>query len=295
MSNLIGDVLQEFKIQDKLVAVTTDNASAMVSLVKNFLKVLHVRCFAHTLNLIVKDSIKASAELNHLVGAVKKVVNFFHKSAKATAKLKSTIGDLGLPQLKLCQDVETRWNATLKMLRRYCELHRPVTGALMALGKSELIISDQKVEEMRHACECLEPFEEATEMMSTEKSTSLSKILVVVRQLQLYLTTEARKCQLTSILIKSLSERFPSPEENFSGAASTLLNPRFKRVPFSDNAARLRHEEKIINMMRPLFVADDKQEQSHAVEIGTTPPAKKQKSFMQSFVERVKKIDDAMP
>ncbi|GFS23996.1 hypothetical protein ElyMa_003403900, partial [Elysia marginata] len=58
-------------------------------------------------------------------------------------------------------------------------------------------------------------------------------------------------------LKESLSERFTNPEENFSGAASTLLDPRFKRVPFSDSAIRVRHEEKIINMMRPLFVADD--------------------------------------
>ncbi|GFR79591.1 zinc finger BED domain-containing protein 1 [Elysia marginata] len=182
MSNLISEVLMEFGIKDKLYAATTDNASSMVSLVKNHLKVLHVRCFAHTLNLIVKDSIKACAELNLLIEAVKKVVNYFHKSAKATAKLKLAIDHLGLTQLKLCQDVETRWNATLKMLRRYCQLHRPVSGALMALGKSELIISDNQVEGMMKACECLEPFEEATEMMSTEKTTSLSKILVVVRQ-----------------------------------------------------------------------------------------------------------------
>ena len=300
MADLITEVLDEYCIKDKLVSATTDNASAMVSLVKNYLKVLHVRCFAHTLNLIVKDSIKATTELCTLVEAVKKIVNFFHKSAKATAKLKSTIADSGLTHHKLCQDVDTRWNSTLKMLRRYRELHRAVSGALVALGKTELIISDQNVEKMDTFCECLEPFEEATEMMSTERTTSLSKIIVVVKQLQLYLGSEATKCQLTEELVKRISNRFPDVEGNFSEAVATLLDPRFKRVPFSDETKRTQHEMKIIDMMTSLFTPTNNANHAESAvpEVdadAARPVAKRQKSFMHSFMEKIKKIEETTP
>ena len=91
----------------------------MCLLVKENLKCTHVRCFAHSLNLIVKDAVKATPELEPLIAKVKKVVNTFNWSAKATTRLYQTQVNMGVKQpLKLIQECETRWNSTMKMLQR---------------------------------------------------------------------------------------------------------------------------------------------------------------------------------
>lgn len=77
----------------------------------------HLPCFAHTLNLIVKDSLAAVTELDDLRSKVRRVVGFFRSSCTAKEKLDNLQKDLKMPQL-LLQEVETRWNSTDLMLER---------------------------------------------------------------------------------------------------------------------------------------------------------------------------------
>ena len=68
IASLINDEIIDFGIRDKIFTITLDNASnndAAVSKLKqywqikeNHCKIFHVRCFAHILNLIVKDGLK---------------------------------------------------------------------------------------------------------------------------------------------------------------------------------------------------------------------------------------------
>lgn len=56
----IKEVLEEFKISEKIAAATVDNASNMGVALRN-LKFLKVGCFAHTLNLAAQKVYNASA------------------------------------------------------------------------------------------------------------------------------------------------------------------------------------------------------------------------------------------
>lgn len=56
----INEVLEEFKISDKIVAATVDNAGNMSVALRN-LKFLKVGCFAHTLNLASQKVYNVSA------------------------------------------------------------------------------------------------------------------------------------------------------------------------------------------------------------------------------------------
>ena len=97
-------------------------------------------------------------------------------------------------------------------MRRYQELHGAVSLALLTLGRTDLVMSDTSLDDIRKEAECPQPFEEATVMMSTEKNTSMSQILVVVRQLQHSLKTETSQCELRDHLLCYVSQRFPNPE-----------------------------------------------------------------------------------
>ena len=115
-------------------AVTTDNASNIVRAVKESGLNPHVGCFAHTLNLATQRGLKVS-QVDKLLGRVRRVVTFFHKSTSATSVLKLMQAKLDLPEHRLLMDVPTRWNSTYDMCERYLEQQAAVYAALLELKK----------------------------------------------------------------------------------------------------------------------------------------------------------------
>ena len=53
----LEDIMSSWDIKDKMFAIVTDNASNMVAAV-GLMDIHHIPCFAHTLNLVVMDSLK---------------------------------------------------------------------------------------------------------------------------------------------------------------------------------------------------------------------------------------------
>ena len=120
--------------------VTTDNAANIVLAVEKCNVLCHVRCVAHILNLPVQKSFK-SQNVARVLGRVRAVVGFFHRSSTASAILRKTLTQLELPELKPVMDVVTRWNSTYEMLKRYLKL-RP--GICAALSHKDLKSKSQK-------------------------------------------------------------------------------------------------------------------------------------------------------
>lgn len=75
----------------------------------------HYPCFAHTLNLVVKDSLKAHPDILELQKRSSAIVTFFHHSTRAADKLKEIQKQQKFPEHKLLQAVETRWNSVFYM------------------------------------------------------------------------------------------------------------------------------------------------------------------------------------
>jgi hypothetical protein len=110
-------IADEWNITEKVVAIVTDNAANMVVAIR-ITRWKHIPCFAHTLNLIVQGALSAAKETADLKNKCKDMVTFFHQSTKASDKLKEVQRQLGVPEAKLIQDVETRWNSTFYMFQR---------------------------------------------------------------------------------------------------------------------------------------------------------------------------------
>ncbi|GFO40964.1 hypothetical protein PoB_006746900 [Plakobranchus ocellatus] len=68
------------------------------------------------------------------------------------------------------------------MVERYVEKHQAVTGALCALGKAEMRVSNDEIHLLKTIINVLTPFDLVTLEMSIEKHPSLSKTLSKVRQ-----------------------------------------------------------------------------------------------------------------
>jgi predicted transcriptional regulator len=57
----------------------------------------HLRCFAHTLNLIVQKELK---EIDSTLSKIRRIVTFFKKSSHPAAKLKIMQEQMHIPVLK---------------------------------------------------------------------------------------------------------------------------------------------------------------------------------------------------
>ena len=239
-------VATAWNLQDKVVCSVTDSASNM-NLALRITKWSHLPCFAHTLNLIVQGAIAADDQLSSLQAKCKHIVSYFHRSVKASDRLATVQKQLNLPTHKLIQEVETRWNSTFYMFQRYLEQHNAITTTLCLLDKKDLCLDN--IELMQDAVGLLASFESVTTEVSSEAYVSLSKVIPLVRSLQKLTISSTSKSQLRDKLIANIAYRFGTVENNHLLTASTFLDPRFKKIAFTQISAANDCEKRLLNEM----------------------------------------------
>ncbi|XP_069600377.1 zinc finger BED domain-containing protein 4-like [Ranitomeya imitator] len=234
-------VVKEWHIECKVVCCVSDNAANITKAIKG-LKWTHYPCLAHTINLIVKDALKM---VKPTVDKVKMLVKFFRKSTTATEKLESIQQQMCMPQLRPIQECPTRWNSTFYMLKRIIETKDAIISTLALINASVDTLSQDEWEVVREICAILEPFKQVTVEISAESYVTASKMLLLCKGLQKVtadreregaLTTEQGR-QLVSALIATMDRKFHNMEYNIVFSETTLLDPRFKKLAFSDTRA----------------------------------------------------------
>ncbi len=107
----IGDCIEEYNIQQKVVACTVDNASNMTVAI-NRLDILKVGCFAHTLNLGAQK-IYTDTTIMTWVRRIRNTVVWFKRVTLGKVVLREKQDLLGIKEHSLVLDVKTRWNTIL--------------------------------------------------------------------------------------------------------------------------------------------------------------------------------------
>lgn len=246
----INEVLNEWGILEKVVAIVTDNAANIVSAAK-LGSWAHIPCFAHTLNLIVQYGLD---EIKDIRAKVKAVVEHFHRSSQANAKLLSTQTRMDancVVPLKLKNDVSTRWNSTYFMFERFLKLEEPLTVTVGLLHHPVQLLSQEEWKILKEITQVLKPFELVTTEMSSETCVTVSKIIIIVQRLISILKKYQREMlsdttkNLIGKLLGSCETRFDKCELNTVLAKSTLLDPRFKLKAFSLEHAHKKVRDKL--------------------------------------------------
>ncbi len=196
----------------------------------------HYPCFAHTLNVAVKDCIKALPDLLDIQQRCRAIVAFFHHRTRAAERHKEVQKQLKSPEHKLIS-VETRWNSVFYKFERLFEQKEAVTTVLCLLGKTSLCLSEEDWSMISLSIDALRPFEEVTRDISTEKHVSVSKVIPLVSLLMR--STATYQCQdskLTAELSAQCQRRFRGVETFYGLAVNTYLDIRFKNLGFRDMA-----------------------------------------------------------
>uniref|UniRef100_A0ABD2W1A3 BED-type domain-containing protein n=1 Tax=Trichogramma kaykai TaxID=54128 RepID=A0ABD2W1A3_9HYME len=241
----IEEILNEWNLKNtQIMAVIADGAANIKSALKACFgapKVLH--CFAHILNLVVTGAISSESLITDLLKKVKNVVTFFKHSVNAADALKKET------PLKLKQSCETRWNSTYYMIQRYLKVHDYVIKILCNTKSAPPVISADEVDILQEMTSLLEPFEYATKLVSGEKYVTISKVIPLIFEMKTgmdtYEPTTLQCSKLKNELIEQFNTRFKSTEDISIIAQATILDPRFKKVPFSDHDACSRAIQKI--------------------------------------------------
>lgn len=127
LSNKLFSMLSQWGIENKIFALTLDNASAndvSVELLQSQLvlnnallcdgEFFHIRCCAHIINLVVQDGLK---DIDEAVGKIRDSVKYVRGSQMRRQRFLECVSKVSLNSKRgLRQDVPTRWNSTFLML-----------------------------------------------------------------------------------------------------------------------------------------------------------------------------------
>ncbi|XP_065368779.1 E3 SUMO-protein ligase ZBED1-like [Calliphora vicina] len=233
LTNYLEKIMSDFEINNKITAVVSDNAANITAAIRQG-QWKGIACFAHSLNLIAQAAV---AEVGDTMTKIKRIVEYFHRSSQGLKKLIETQKQMQLPELKLKQDVVTRWNSTYDMLQRIVCIKDAVISTL-ALNRPDLSLPLDEWVLLDEIILILKPFYEVTKEISAEKNVTLSKVTVLCNLLESKISrcnsSNERIIAMSRIIKNGLITRFGELERSQLYAESTILDPRFKRNGFKN-------------------------------------------------------------
>uniref|UniRef100_A0A8B9HG88 BED-type domain-containing protein n=1 Tax=Astyanax mexicanus TaxID=7994 RepID=A0A8B9HG88_ASTMX len=244
IGTVLKEACEEWNIQEKKTALVTDNASNMSIAGKEASLSPHIKCFEHTINLTTQKGLKCAGAVR-LLGRVRRIVAFSHRSTVATAVFKEKQRLLELPEHKLKHDVVTRWNSSFDMLERFLEQQAAVCASLLdrklRKGASDVhTLSEDDITAAEEMVKLLGPVKATTTVMCEEKQPTVS----VIAPLQAKLLDNLKAANEDPTLITEMKETMKRElEQCYVDVQQVLrkasaLDPRFKRLPYLSEEER---------------------------------------------------------
>ncbi|KAL2089183.1 hypothetical protein ACEWY4_016082 [Coilia grayii] len=242
LAELLLEVFDEWDIKDKDPVLATDNAANM-AIAAELAKLMHVRCFAHTLNIAAQRALKTTA-VSRLLGRIRQIVSFFRKSTLASHILQEKQKLLNLPEHKLMTDVPTRWNSAFDMLEHFLEQQPAICATLLSSevrknAKELWSLSEADLCNAEDVAKTLRPLKVATLVMCEEQTPTVSIIAPLQAQLCQSTVEQTNDSgiikDIKNALAQDLGKRYAN--NTFLQMASAL-DPRFKALPFMSEEER---------------------------------------------------------
>ena len=237
-------VVDDWNLAPKVAGITTDNARNMVAALAQ-LPWIRVSCFAHTLQLAVKEGLKVPAVVE-ILARCRKIVGHFKHSCVASRALEAAQVRLGLHQHHLVQEVSTRWNSSYAMLSRIAEQQTAISAVLAESTRAvdrDMILSSGEVAQVECAMAVLKPLAQATEMLGGEKMPSLSVVQPMLtalkrKHLKVSVVEPNMALDMKQAIASSNDEHFSDDDQRRVMLIASCLDPRFCRLKFLPSKER---------------------------------------------------------
>jgi len=234
LATKLKEAMKTWGIESKIHLGVRDNAANMVSAMRHA-EVDDFGCLSHTIQLVLHDALFTQTSVENVVKKARKIVTHFKHSEQACRHLSEYQLSREVPQHKLIQDVETRWNSTYLMMERLCEQRKAINlfslerGGIDTLTTSEWELTDRVVSLLR-------PFYAATlEICADDACISIAIPIVAMLTGKLEITPSDQGLkQMKGALRDATTRRFASLKTSPHCTAATLLDPRFKDAYFGE-------------------------------------------------------------
>ncbi|KAK0151144.1 putative AC transposase [Merluccius polli] len=244
ISETFEEVCDNFNIKNKLDYIISDNASNMkkaftvcfpsatvmedddlengdlwedviedykddVESIQSSCRQKRLQCFAHSLQLVVRDGLKEVKVLNSAMAKVTKFCTLLHSTCGLKEAFEAQYGaNRSIPSA-----VVTRWNSTLRLVEAVTDLDLQNLNTLLdTQGHKGLCLSAREWGQLKELVEILAPFLQATDLTQGEKVVTLSAALPCVLSLNSHLIRMLNSTRhlvgLVKALQKSLQRRF---------------------------------------------------------------------------------------
>lgn len=254
-------VINEFGIQHKILALVTDNGSNMIRgfnllaaeiLDKSNHRIHHIRCGAHTLNLVAQEGFKSMFTMEQNpqednptspLSKLRLCVNAIRRSPKAIDNLKKYCQAGDIKYHSLSADCPTRWSSTYTMIKSSLEQKQ----ALQALFSSSDVkniknaLDHKEWDVLKSRMNYLEIFDGATNVLSTFLEPTIyltGQVFTLIKQRLITDGTDTAK-----IMVDKLEEYIPKLSD--AHWLSSALHPGIKLNQFDK-----RDKTKIIELKK---------------------------------------------
>ncbi|XP_071579091.1 E3 SUMO-protein ligase ZBED1-like [Temnothorax nylanderi] len=256
LANKMENIFEEWKLNDKIVAIVTGNVANVVKAVRSIEQVqekFDVTCAAHSLQLAVNNSL-LSEDIQFLVTKASKIVGHFKHSNVAKYALKEKQKQLGLPVLTLLQSCNTRWNSIFLMLERLTQNRSPVMNVLAdreittGAAAEKLEILEREWIAMENLARVLEPVQMVTLVLCSKDASVYMVRPLMEKLLQEHMMPLDSDSEMIKVFKNTLSGglkwRFDLEWNSELNIISTrqitsMLDPRYKDLDHESHDAKL--------------------------------------------------------
>lgn len=162
-----------------------------------------LQCFAHSLQLVVRDGLKETKIINCALAKVTKFCSLLHTTCGLKEAFEKTYG----ANRSISSAVATRWNSTLRLVQAVTDLDPQSLNTLLEDERHKsLCLTGRELSQLKELVEILGPFLQATDLTQAEKVVTLSAALPSILSLNSHLNSMQKKAHYLHGLVKALQQ-----------------------------------------------------------------------------------------
>ncbi|CEO99923.1 hypothetical protein PBRA_007657 [Plasmodiophora brassicae] len=245
-----------------------------------------VRRFAHVLQVAIKDGLQKVTPVDMAIGRIRDTVKKITDSPKLLEAFQDICTELNVMSTDPVLDCETRWNSTFDMLKSAIRLRRPIEELLKRIRESRngytkftinprdtlaKAIGDITWNPIRDLCDFLEPFKDATELI-----TLMEHVHVTIDAQTGFRSQHAKKF---ATVVKDKLIAYQSLVLSDHALVASILDPRSKSSLEECGVDIAALKASVITLYEARYRHKFEGDLSHGTKASEDPPRKKSKLF----------------